>query len=86
MHVRRLMRATSLILGTGYVLYFFSERLFWSLWRQGDDMAIYGATWLVYAFLGYLLLAAIRFYRVRDLWALFLAGALFGWLVEVFTP
>jgi hypothetical protein len=81
-HVRRLAQTTSLVLGTGYVLFFFSERLFWSLWRPGDDIGTYGATWFVYAFLGYLLLATIRLFRVRDLWALFLAGAVFGWLVE----
>jgi hypothetical protein len=82
MHVRRLMQTTSLVLGTGYVLFFFSERLFWSLWRPGDDIGIYVATWFLYAFLGYLLLATIRWFRVCDLWALFLAGASFGWLVE----
>jgi hypothetical protein len=82
MYVRRLLQTTSLVLGTGYVLFFFSERLFWSLIRPGDSIAIFGATWLVYAFVAYLLLATVRLYRVRDFWALFLAGALFGWLVE----
>jgi len=82
MHIRRFMQTTSLVLGTGYVLFFFSERLFWSLRRPGDDIWTYAATWVVYAFLGYLLLVTIRCFRVRDVWALFLAGAIFGWLVE----
>jgi len=70
------------VLGTGYVLFFFSERIFWSMWRPGDAIEAYIATWLVYSLLGYLLLATIRSFHVDNLWALFLAGAVFGWLTE----
>ena len=78
----RLLRSASLVLGSGYVLFLFSERVFWSLWRPGDDLAIYVAGWLLHAFMGYLLLAAVQFFRVSNLWSLLLAGAFFGWLDE----
>ena len=82
MRAQHLLRTTSLVLGTGYVLFFFSERMFWAMWRPGDHIGIYVATWLLYAFLAYLLQATVRCFRVRDLWGLFLAGTVFGWLAE----
>ncbi|UFN49757.1 hypothetical protein LPC08_03680 [Roseomonas sp. OT10] len=80
--LRRILRGAALLLGSGYVLFFFSERVFWSLWRPGDAWPAMLGGWLLYSFFGYLLLAAIRFFRVGDLWSLFLAGAFFGWLGE----
>ncbi len=61
----RALRRLALTLGSGYVLFFFSERVFWSLWRPGDEGVVYVATWLLYALFAYLLLATIRVFAVR---------------------
>lgn len=67
---------------TGYILLFFSERLFWTVFRPGDSLGDYVLTWLAYSVAAYLLLAIIRVFRVRDAAAMFIAGAMYGWLVE----
>lgn len=78
----RFARASSLVLGTGYVLAFFSETVFWSLWRPSDEIHGRILTWLLYCLFGYLTLAAIGYFRLGDGRVLILAGALFGWLCE----
>lgn len=67
---------------TGYIWFFFSERVFWSFWRAQDEFAASVATWVIYTVTAYAGLIAIRWYRVRTIWAVFLIGALFGWLIE----
>jgi hypothetical protein len=80
------LRRVGLALATGYILLFFAERMFWSHWRPEDDAGSFLATWLVYSIGAEICLLTIRTYRVRDIWAMFLVGALLGWLVEgVFT-
>ena len=76
------MRQLGLALTTGYVLVFFSERLFWSTFRPGDSLVDYLVTWLAYSVLAYLLLATVSVFRVRHVYAVFVAGAVYGWLVE----
>jgi hypothetical protein len=39
-------------------------------------------TWLVYSVFAYVFLCVVSFFRVRGLWAVFLAGACFGWFEE----
>jgi len=77
-----LTRRLVLALATGYVFFFYSERVFWSFLRPGDgaDDIILG--WLVYALFAYITLTLIERCRVRSIWALFLAGTAFGWLTE----
>lgn len=77
-HIRRLL----LPLSTGYILLFFSEHLFWARARPGDTLANWAATWLAYSLLAFVFLSAVRHFRVRSLEALFVAGALVGWLGE----
>ncbi len=80
------LRRVGLALATGYILLFFAERMFWSHWRPEDDAGSFLATWLVYSIGAEICLLTIRIFRVRDIWAMFLVGALLGWLVEgVFT-
>lgn len=76
------IRSLVLSLSTGYVLMFFSEHLFWARPRPGDTLDNGAATWLAYSLLAFVFLTAVRRYRVRSLDALFLAGALVGWLGE----
>lgn len=80
--MRQVARSASLWLGTGYTLFFFSETMFWSLWRPDENPLTRAAGILFYSFLGYMLLALIAAVRVRDVWTLLVAGACFGWLGE----
>ncbi len=76
------LRRASLVLGTGFVLFFFSETVFWALWRPGEAMSGRILAWLLYSLIGYLTMALIGYCRVSDSWALLLAGAFFGWIDE----
>ncbi len=69
-------------LATGYILFVFSERVFWTVWRPGDTLGDLVITWLAYTVAAYLFLAAASWSRANDLWSVFLAGALYGWIVE----
>jgi hypothetical protein len=75
-------RVAGMVLGTGYCLFFFSETVFWSLWRPDENPLIRAGGVLFYAFLGYILMALVATYRVRDVWTLMVAGACFGWVGE----
>lgn len=80
--MRQAARSASLLLGTGYTLFFFSETVFWSLWRPDETPLTRFGGILFYSFLGYMLMALIAGLRVRDVWTLLVAGAGFGWLGE----
>jgi len=68
---------------TGYIWFFYSERVFWSYWRVGEDtVPIFLLTWVVYSVAAYIGLILIQEYKARSVWALFLVGAVFGWLIE----
>ncbi|MBP0462959.1 hypothetical protein J5Y09_03470 [Roseomonas sp. PWR1] len=72
-----------MVLGTGQVLFFFSETVFFAHWRPLEDsIGSRLVTWLTYSVLGYLVLAAVAAARLRNGRELVLAGALFGWLAE----
>ncbi len=77
-----LLRRVVSALAAGSILTFYSERVFWSRFNQGDTPLILLAAWLAYSVLGYILLALVGIFRVRRLEALFLCGAIFGWLAE----
>jgi len=36
---RCLIRKAAIVLANGYILFFFSERVFWSFWRPGDTLS-----------------------------------------------
>jgi hypothetical protein len=69
-------------LSSGYILMFFSELVFWSRWKADDTLAGYALAWLVYSMLAFVLLWVVETFRARSLPALFLAGAIYGWLDE----
>ena len=67
----------------GYILMYYSELVFWARY----DPAYTGLpdllfTFLVYSLVTYSFFSVITVFRVRTLWALFLAGAVYGWLLE----
>jgi hypothetical protein len=71
-----------LLAGTaGYIMYCFSEIFFWTRPTESNPLG-YLAGWLLYSFLTYTLFTVIDYFRVRTIWALFLAGAVYGWLIE----
>jgi hypothetical protein len=78
-----MVRRILLVLSAGYILMFFSEHMFWARYRPGmDGPANYLSTWIAYSLTGYAALAAVSIFRVRRPAGVFLAGAVFGWLVE----
>ena len=71
-----------LVLSTGYIFVYFSEHLFWARVRPDDTLGGWLGTWVAYSLLAYLFLCVVSFFRVKNIWSLFLAGAMFGWLAE----
>jgi hypothetical protein len=80
--VKRAANNLLIALINGFILFFFSERLFWSVWRPGDSVSDLIVTWLAYSTLAYLFLTTVWLFRVNDTWSMFLAGAVYGWLTE----
>lgn len=80
--VSKALRNLVCTLSTGYVLFVFSERLFWTVWKEGDSLADLAITWLAYSAIAYLFLAIVFWGRAGDFWSMFLAGAVYRWLVE----
>lgn len=80
--MRRAAANLALAIANGFILFFFSERLFWSVWRAGDSVADQVVTWLAYSTAAYLFLSVIAYFRANTLWSVCLAGAMYGWLIE----
>jgi hypothetical protein len=80
--MRNTLRKAAVVLANGYILFFFSERVFWSFWRASDSLRDFVITWLVYCLLGWLFLDLVRRFRVASFAPLFLCGAVFGWVGE----
>ena len=76
------LRRMVLALAIGYIFFFYSERMFWSFLRADDTLLSQIPGWLVYSLFAYMTLAIIQHFRVRSIYALFLAGVVFGWIVE----
>lgn len=71
-----------LVLSTGYIFFLYSELLFWARVRPGDSFGEWAITWLAYSLMAFVFLLIVSYFRVKNIWALFLAGAVFGWLGE----
>ncbi len=80
--LRRLIHKVAIVLANGYILFFFSERVFWSFWRPGDTLPEFLITWIAYCLLGWIFLDLVRRFRVASFPPLFLCGAVFGWVGE----
>lgn len=65
-------------LTTGFTLVFFSELFFWGVSSLGAFIEV----WLYYSIVVYAFLMIVAYFRVNSVWSLFLAGAVYGWLVE----
>jgi hypothetical protein len=77
------MRRLADVLLNGFILTFFSEWMFWS-GKPPDADLLFGVIpqWLLYSLAAFLMLTAADYFRARNVWAVFLVGALYGWLVE----
>lgn len=81
--MRGYLKRVALALATGYVLLYFGEIVFWATpERPGMEAVSLAATWLVYSWFGYVFLGVVGLFRARSVWAVFLAGAVFGWYEE----
>jgi len=70
------------VLATGFIFFYYSEQLFWSRLRPGDSIGGWLETWVAYSLMAFIFLVLVQYFRVRGIWALFLAGAAFGWIAE----
>ena len=80
--IQRQVRKAAVILANGYILFFFSERVFWSFWRPGDNPSEFLMTWIAYCLLGWIFLDLVRRFKVASFPPVFLCGAVFGWVGE----
>src|SRR3989338_11114830 len=55
-------------LATGYVFFFYSERMFWSFLRADDAILFQVIAWLLYSLFTYMTLAIIASFNVNTLW------------------
>jgi len=80
--ILRQLRKAAVVLSNGYILFFFSERVFWSFWRPGDTIPEFLITWIAYCLLGWIFLDLVRRFKIASFPPLFLCGAIFGWVGE----
>lgn len=81
--VKPLIQRLLLTLCTGYILAYYGELMFWATpEREGMNAVGILAVWLVYSILAYPFLCVVHYFKVRDAWAIFLAGAFYGWFEE----
>lgn len=86
LNMNYLVKKIIFVFTTGYILLFFSELVFWAKYGsesiQGVSFPDVLLTWLGYSFISYIFLTVIQEFKIRNIWALFLAGAVYGWLAE----
>jgi hypothetical protein len=70
-------------LTTGYILCYYGELMFWAT-PEREGMTVGGiiGTWLVYSCMAYVFLCVVSVFNVRSVWAVYLAGAFYGWYEE----
>lgn len=73
----------ALVLCTGVIFVVFSELMFWGRYDfVHKAVSDFVPTIIVYSFMAYAFLIVVHVFRVSNLYALFMAGAVFGWLCE----
>jgi hypothetical protein len=80
--LRRFFTNLQVNLAAGFLLFFFSERLFWTIFKPGDHIGDLIITWLAYSVLGCVFLNILKRCQASDLPRIALAGAVYGWLTE----
>lgn len=70
-------------LTTGYILLYYGELVFWAgPEHAGMTIPAMLVTWIAYSVMAYVFLCVVSVFRVRNMWAVFLAGAFYGWFEE----
>ncbi len=70
-------------LTTGYIIVYYGELVFWATpEREGMTAGGIMITWLAYSVMAYVFLCVVSVFKVRNVWAVFLAGAFYGWFEE----
>lgn len=73
----------AIALCSGYIIVYFGEFVFWATPdREGMDLGGMLAVWGLYSVMAYPFFCVVSYFRVRDAWAMFLAGAFYGWFEE----
>jgi hypothetical protein len=81
--MRRFLQRLRTALLTGYILVYYGELVFWATPdREGMGLGSLVASWFVYSIFAYFFLCVAHGFRARNPWAVFLAGAFFGWFEE----
>lgn len=70
------------VLAVGTPCFFLSEGFFWARWRTDFNPLSAIPTWLMYCFVMYSILIVLDQFKVQNFWGIFLASAVYGWLVE----
>ena len=78
----KLLKNILLVLSTGYIFVYFSEHLFWARIRPDDSLVGWMGAWIAYSLLAFVFLTLVAYFKIKNIWSLFLAGAAFGWLAE----
>lgn len=71
-----------LVLSFGFILYFFSERVFWSFWKPDETFMGTVLGVIFYSLVAYAIILIISYFKVKNIYSIFITGAIFGWLDE----
>ena len=81
--MKQFFKRVALALCSGYIIVFYGEFVFWATPdREGLDVGGIIAVWLAYSVFAYPFLCVVSVFKVRNPWAVFLAGAFYGWYEE----
>lgn len=81
--MKNFFRRVVVALATGFILVYYGELVFWATPdREGMDGGGIIGVWLAYSAMAYPFLCVVSLFRVREGWAVFLAGAFYGWYEE----
>lgn len=79
------LKRLAIVFASTYVVIFMSEHVFWSKPGNGYGSILQQVNpinWVFYYLATYSFLCIVGWFRARDIWSVFLAGGLFGWLIE----
>ncbi len=77
------LQRIGLALCSGVIIVYYGEFMFWATPdREGMDVGGIFASWILYSIMAYPFLCVVSYFRVRDPWSMFLAGAFYGWFEE----
>ena len=81
--MRPFFERVAVALCTGYIIVYYGEFVFWATPdREGVNAGGIIAVWLLYSIMAYPLLCVVSVFKVRNPWAIVLAGAFYGWFEE----